>query len=69
MIGFLLAALLMFTAAAAQAQTAATPVIEVPAPLVTQELELNDGSSVIGRVESITGGRFVFRSTAGVEMV
>lgn len=68
MIRLLLVALLMFSAAAAQAQTSATPVIEIPAPDVTQELELSDGSSVIGRVESITGSRFVFRSTAGVEM-
>lgn len=69
MIGFLLAALLTFSTAAAQAQTAATPVIEIPAPDVTQELELNDGSSLIGRVESIDASRFVFRSTAGVEMI
>ena len=68
MIGLLLAALLAFSAAAAQAQTGAIPVIEIPGPGVTQELELNDGSSVIGRVESIDTGRFVFRSTAGVEM-
>lgn len=67
MIRLLLLALLTFSAAAAQAQTA-TPVIEVPAPDITQELELNDGSSVIGRVESVSGSRFVFRSTAGVEM-
>jgi hypothetical protein len=44
------------------------PVIEVPAAAVMQELELNDGSSVIGRVESITDGRFVFRTESGVEM-
>ncbi len=68
MTGILLAALLTISAAAAQTQTPAIPIIEVPAPDVTQELELNDGSSVIGKVESITGSRFVFRSTAGVEM-
>lgn len=67
-LAFPIAALLMLSTTAAQAQTAAPPVIEVPAPGVTQELELNDGSSVIGRVESIAGTRFVFRSTAGVEM-
>jgi hypothetical protein len=64
----LLAVLLTFSAAAAQAQTSATPIIEIPAPTVTQELELNDGSSVIGRVESVGEGRFVFRTTSGVEM-
>jgi len=64
----LLAALLTLSAAAAQAQTAATRIIEIPAPDVTQELELNDGSSVIGRVESVGEGRFVFRTTSGVEM-
>jgi len=68
MIRLLLAALLTFSAAAAQAQTAATRIIEIPAPDVTQELELNDGSSVIGRVESVGEGRFVFRTTSGVEM-
>lgn len=68
MIALLLAALLTLSAASATAQTSATPLIEIPAPEVTQELELNDGSSVIGRVESITGSRFVFRSIAGVEM-
>jgi hypothetical protein len=35
---------------------------------VIQELELNDGSSVIGRVQSVAEGRFVFRTTSGVEM-
>lgn len=64
----LLAVLLTFSAAAAQAQTSATPIIGIPAPDVTQELELNDGSSVIGRVESVGEGRFVFRTTSGVEM-
>lgn len=68
MLGLLLAALLTLSVAAAQAQTAAIPAIEIPAPGVTQELELTDGSSVIGRVESIDNGRFVFRSTAGIEM-
>jgi hypothetical protein len=55
-------------AEAVQPQAPAAPVIEIPAPDVMQELELTDGSSVIGRVESIGEGRFVFRSTAGVEM-
>lgn len=52
----------------AAAQAPAAPVIEIAADGVMQELELNDGSSVIGRVVSIAGGRFVFRTTAGVEM-
>lgn len=68
MIRLLLAALLTLSAAAAQAQTSATRIIEIPAANVTQELELNDGSSVIGRVESVGEGRFVFRTTSGVEM-
>jgi hypothetical protein len=68
MIRLLLAALLMFPAVAAHAQTTAARIIEIPAPEVTQELELNDGSSVIGRVESVGEGRFVFRTTSGVEM-
>jgi hypothetical protein len=68
MIRLLLAALITLSAAAAQAQTSATRIIEIPAAGVTQELELNDGSSVIGRVESVGEGRFVFRTTSGVEM-
>jgi hypothetical protein len=68
MIRVLLAALLTLSAAAAQAQTAPTPIIEIPAAGVTQELELNDGSSLIGRVESVSEGRFVFRTTSGVEL-
>lgn len=55
-------------ATAAQAQTPAAPAIEVPAAGIIQELELNDGSSIIGRVESISGGQFVFRTTSGIEM-
>jgi hypothetical protein len=68
MIRLLLAAVLTFSAVAAQAQTSAIPIIEIPAPGVTQELELNDGSAVIGRVESVGEGRLVFRTTSGVEM-
>jgi hypothetical protein len=49
-------------------QTPAPPVIEITAAGVTQELELNDGSIVIGRVESIGDGQFVFRTSSGVEM-
>jgi hypothetical protein len=64
----LFAALLVAAPLSAQSKGPAPPVIDVPAADVTQELELNDGSSVIGRVESIGEGRFVFRSTSGVEM-
>ena len=66
MISFLLASLLVTSAP--QSQAPAAPVIEVAAADVMQELELNDGSSVIGRVVSIADGRFVFRTQAGVEM-
>jgi hypothetical protein len=66
--GLLFAALLVAVPVSAQSKAPASPVIEVPAADVTQELELNDGSSVIGRVASIGEGRFVFRSTSGVEM-
>ncbi|HEX6163624.1 MAG TPA: hypothetical protein VFZ31_09675 [Vicinamibacterales bacterium] len=64
----LLVASLLLTSPAPQSQAPAAPVIEIAAPGVVQELELNDGSSVIGRVESIGDGRFVFRTGAGVEM-
>ena len=42
--------------------------IELATGNVIQELELNDGSRLIGRVESAGGGRFVFRTTSGAEM-
>jgi hypothetical protein len=57
--------LLLSTPAFAQSPAA---VIEIPAADVLQELELNDGSSVIGRVLSVADSRFVFRTTSGVEM-
>jgi hypothetical protein len=59
--------LLVSTAASAQPPAPAVA-IEIPAADVIQELELNDGSSVIGRVQSVGEGRFIFRSTSGVEM-
>ena len=62
----LLASLLV--SATPQSKAPPAPVIEIPAAEVTQELELNDGSSVIGRVQSVDDGRFVFRTTSGVEM-
>lgn len=64
---FLIMLLLVPTAAAAQSPPQRVA-IEIPAAGVIQELELNDGSSVIGRVESVTGDRFVFRAASGVEM-
>lgn len=68
MTGLLLAAVLMTSSAAEQAPQATRPAIEIPAADVTQELELSDGSSVIGRVVSIGDGQFIFRTTSGVEM-
>ena len=44
------------------------PAIEVAAPGVTQQLELNDGTRAIGRVESVGAGMLTFRTTAGVVM-
>ena len=77
MIAVLLASLLLTSSprsgglpsspAAAQSRPRAA-VIEIPPADVIQELELNDGSSVIGRVTSIADGRFVFVTGAGVEM-
>ena len=63
MISLLLASLL-FTPVG-PTQTPAPPVIEIPAADVVQELRLDDGSSVIGRVESIDGARFTFRTSSG----
>jgi hypothetical protein len=65
--GLLIVSLLVSPAGAAQSPPQAVA-IEVPAADVIQELELNDGSLVIGRVESVGAGRFVFRTTSGVEM-
>ena len=65
--GFLIALLMVSTVAVAQPPVPPV-VIEIPPAGVTQELELNDGSSVIGRVESLSEERFVFRTTSGVEM-
>lgn len=52
----------------AQVPASSTPAIEVAAPGMTQQLELNDGTRAIGRVESVQDGRFTFRTTAGVAM-
>ena len=67
MIGVLLATLLLSSSPQAGGLKS-SPTIEVAAADVMQELELNDGSSMIGRVESIGDGRFVFRTMTGVEM-
>ena len=67
MINLLLASLLMTSAPQPQSSPP-PPAIEVAAADVMQELELNDGSSVIGRVVSIADGRFIFRTRSGVEM-
>ena len=55
-------------AQAAQLPVSPAPAIEIAAPGVTQELELNDGTRAIGRVESVHDGRLSFRTTAGVVM-
>jgi hypothetical protein len=68
MINLLFVSMLVSGSGAPQPQPPSVLVIEIPAPDVIQELELTDGSSIIGRVESIGEGRFVFRSTAGVVM-
>ena len=68
MIGLILASFLVALPAAAQQTPPATIVIVVPAEGVTQQLELKDGTRAIGRVESITGDRFTFRTTSGVAM-
>lgn len=69
-----LAVLALAAAAGATAQeTRETPQrppasIEVPAPGVTQELRLRDGSRIYGRVEAVDGDRIVFRMIAGAEI-
>jgi hypothetical protein len=57
----------------AAAQVAATgvvtkPAIEIPAAGVTQELLLNDGTRVIGHVESVGDTQFTFRADSGLEL-
>jgi hypothetical protein len=66
-IGLILASFLALPAAAQQSPPA-TIVIAVPAEGVTQQLELKDGTRAIGRVESVTGDRFTFRTISGVAM-
>ena len=52
----------------ARVPASSTPAIDVAAPGVTQQLELNDGTLAIGRVESVQDGRITFRTSAGVVM-
>lgn len=68
MIGLMLAALLVSLPPAPQQGPPATIVIAVPAEGVTQQLELKDGTRAIGRVESVNGERFTFRTVSGVAM-
>ena len=58
----------MLASSTAEQSPQARPAIEITAGDMTQELELNDGSSVIGRVVSAGNERFVFRTASGVEM-
>lgn len=72
MVALLLVVLLsspfVLEAGAQEAQGARAAVIEVAAPGVTQQLELNDGTRAIGRVEALANGRVMFRTTSGVVM-
>ncbi len=71
MVSLLIASVVVVLSAAPQAaQVPASPTspIEVAAPGVTQQLELNDGTRAIGRVESVQDGRITFRTTAGAVM-
>ena len=68
MITLMLATLLVSLPAAPQQSPPPTIVIAVAAEGVTQQLELKDGSRAIGRVESINGERFTFRTVSGVAM-
>jgi hypothetical protein len=52
----------------AQAAQASSPVIALAPAGETQELRLKDGTRAIGRVETIEGGGFTFRTTSGVMM-
>ena len=54
------------TSATAGVTQAPIPGLDVPPVGMTQELVLQDGSRMYGRVERIDGSTFVFRTTAGV---
>ena len=68
MIGLILATVLVAAPAEPQQAPPSPIAIVVPAEGVTQQLELKDGTRAIGRVESIDGERFTFRTVAGVTM-
>lgn len=68
MIGLILASFLVVLPAAAPQAPPSTIAIVVPAEGITQQLELKDGTRAIGRVESIQGDRFTFRTISGVAM-
>ena len=68
MIGWMLATLLVSLPAPAQPGPPPQIVIAVPAEGETQQLELKDGTRAIGRVESINGDRFTFRTISGGAM-
>ena len=69
MTGLMLASLLVALSASPQQGPAPpTIVIVVPVEGETQQLELKDGTRAIGRVESVNGDRFTFRTVSGVAM-
>ena len=68
MTGLMLALLIVSLPSAPQQSPPAAIAIVVPAEGITQQLELKDGTRAIGRVESIDGDRFTFRTTSGVAM-
>ncbi len=71
MVNVIVSSLLVVLAASPQSgQTAQAPVpVIVLAPAgETQELHLKDGTRAIGRVETIEGGGFTFRTASGVVM-
>ena len=55
--------------AAAQAiPSVVPPIVKVAEAGVIQELQMQDGTRLIGRVESIGEGQFTFRTTSGLEL-
>lgn len=64
----LLIAVLLVSSSVAEQAPPTRPAIEIAAADVIQELTLDDGSSIIGRVVSVGDGRFVFRTASGTEM-
>ncbi len=69
MVNVFFSALLVVLATSAQAAAQSTaPAIVLAAAGETQELRLKDGTRAIGRVETIQGGGFTFRTSSGVVM-